>query len=133
MEYAELLRQLPAALIPFAIVFYFYQQLSIRVLQERKELAEAIKAERKEWLEERKIMLERQFSLDERMVTELSNTRGENHAGRGRLTEFILKVDGFITRAEAFFARIEKVLTFVENYFGGRADQSRRPRGNQNE
>jgi len=113
VEYLEFIRQLPVVMIPFAILAWFHYQSNLKWMQERREIAEAILAERKEWLQERRDALERQFGLNERLVTELSNARGENHAMRGRLQEHLLKQDGFMMR-------VEKALSAVERFFEGR-------------
>lgn len=97
MELGEILGGLPTTLVLPALLLWLWNQATLKWMAERKELAEAIAAERKEWLQERRDMLERQFTLDERLVTELAQTRGENHAMRGELTKFILRLEGYFT------------------------------------
>lgn len=119
----EFLQNLPVVMIPFAILAWLYNQNNLRWMQERKELAEAILVERKQVISERDGLMNRLFAMEdrraereERMIAEMTKDRAENHAMRGKLTEFILR---------------------LENYFGGRTDTGtgtgRRSPGGQNE
>lgn len=118
MEFYQFLGGLPAALIPVVLVIYYSNQNTLKWMAERKEIAEAVLAERKEWLAERRDILERQFNLGERLATEMAATRSENHAMRGKLTEFMV-------RLENFMARLEKIMTAIESFFNARTGDTR--------
>lgn len=114
----EIIQNLPVVMIPFAILAFFYYQSNLKWMQERREIAEAILAERKEIVAGRDAMLNRIFESqerrgerDERMATAIERSTAEDHALRGRLQEHMLK-------EESFRIRSERVYLMLERHFG---------------
>ena len=77
-------------------------------MSERRELALAILNERKEWLAERRDVLERQFSIQERTVTEIANTKSENHALRNVLQELTMRIESMGLHIQALTHALTK-------------------------
>lgn len=73
-----------------ALCLYFYNQITLKYLDERKEIIAALAAERREWVANLERITNR---YDERLVavTEVAaNVQNQLHALRGKLTEFML-------------------------------------------
>jgi hypothetical protein len=87
LDFTQFLGAIPAALIPVALVLYFSDQNTKSWMTERRETVLAILTERKEWAEERRVILDRQFAMQERTVNEVAGTKAENHALRNALQD----------------------------------------------
>lgn len=87
MDFTQFLGAIPTALIPVALVLYFSDQNTKNWMNERKEIVLAILTERKEWLQERKDTIERQFAMQERTVLEIAGMKAEDHAQRNELQQ----------------------------------------------
>lgn len=105
IDFSQLLGSVPAALIPVALVLYFSDQNTKKWMEERREIVLAILTERKEWLQERKDTIERQFAMQDRTVTEMASTRAENHALRNALQANTTRIEAMDLRIQAFGKR----------------------------
>jgi hypothetical protein len=101
LDFTQFLGAIPAALIPVALVLYFSDQNTKNWMNERKETVLAILTERKEWAEERKAILERQFLLQDRTVTEIANAKAENHALRNVIQENTSRLESLSLHIQA--------------------------------
>lgn len=77
-------------------------------MSERREITLAILNERKEWLTERQLVLDRQFSMQERTITEIAGTKveiasfkAEDHAVRNVLQQLTSKIDAMSLHIQA--------------------------------
>jgi hypothetical protein len=72
------------------VVMWFYNKLVIDFLTERKEMIEAIRLERKEWLATSERYLNELFTIGRQNIDALGAMKAETHALRNKLTEFML-------------------------------------------
>lgn len=98
MDFLEGLGAIPAALIPAAIIFYFQNLNNIRWMEERKQIAEAVLAERKERNAWQESVIERQFAKQDRTTEVMSDIRNEIHATKNNMTVLTLKIDNVLLR-----------------------------------
>lgn len=92
----QILANLPAVLIPIALVVYYTNQNNIRWMQERKEIVTALAEERREWLEWQKSTIERlfaqqetRFAVQERIAILLEGIKNELHATKGEIQKLM--------------------------------------------
>jgi hypothetical protein len=93
LDFTQFLGAIPAALIPVALVLYFSDQNTKSWMTERKELAIAILAERKEFVTTQENLVDR---YDARLVASVeaaSKMAAELHNLRGIITQFILRLE----------------------------------------
>lgn len=110
-----LFQNLPAQLIPLAIFAYVFNLSYIRWMAERREIIEALAAdreeiiaslaadrrelvgsfvaERKEWQTSQAATIERQFNLQDRIATALSELKSESHAFRNKVQEVLTRYE----------------------------------------
>lgn len=101
MDLTAILNSLPAALIPIALVLYFTNENTKKWATEKTEIALAILTERKEWMQERRETIDRQFALQDRLATELSAVKAENMNLRSTAQELINRVEILISQIRA--------------------------------
>lgn len=101
MDFTQFLGQIPAALIPVALVLFFSDQNTKKWMEERRELALAILNERREWLMDRKDTIDRQFTIQEKTVLAIADMRTEDHAQRGVLQQLTNQVEGVKLQMQA--------------------------------
>lgn len=101
MDFSTLLGSLPAALVPVALVLYFSDQNNKKWMQERQEVALAILAERKEWAIERTSILERQFSIQDKTITEITASKAEDHTLRNTVQQLITRIESLTLQITA--------------------------------
>lgn len=91
--------QSPALALALFIWYYSNRDI-LRILQERREMIEALRLERKEWLATlQQVMAD--YRVDSRsLLTASEGVKAEMHALRGKMTELILKVEIVLMRAE---------------------------------
>lgn len=90
--------------LAFGVVcLYFYNLMALRYLEERKEMLQAMAAERKEWNEALKQLNQQSVELLRAAVEAMTNMKNEGHALRGKIQEFI-------TTVEARFVAIDNLL-----------------------
>jgi hypothetical protein len=102
IDLPQLLGALPAALIPVALVLYFSDQNTKTWMAERKETVLAILNERKEWAQERKDILERQFAMQERTVNEIASAKAENHALRNVMQQMVARIESLALLLQSY-------------------------------
>ncbi len=84
-----------------ALCVYFFNNLVLRYLDERKEMIAGIIAERKEWAEEQQRLLNR---YDARMVAAIeaqSNNASQIHALKNVITGLTLKFEAWLSKGTA--------------------------------
>ena len=94
-----LFAQSPA--VALALLIWWYSNRDIlRLLQERRDMIEAIRAERDEWLEAlRQVVAD--YKTDTRLSIEARvSVQAELHALRSKMTELILKVELLLMRVD---------------------------------
>lgn len=98
MEILQLISEQTPAVALAIVIWYFSNRDILRFLQERREMIEALRLERKEWIETiRQVTThyeERMASATEARVAQAS----ELHALKGKITELILKVEALLMR-----------------------------------
>lgn len=93
-----LFSQSPALALALFIWYYSNRDI-LRLLQERRDIIEALRVERKEWLDTLRIMLA-DYRNDSRASLEAKVAiQAELHALRGKMTDLILKVEMLLMRA----------------------------------
>ena len=104
MGIEQILSSLPAVLIPIALVVYYTNQNNIKWMQERKEIIEALAAERDEWNDWQRATTERFFAQQEarfvawervaiRLEAMTETIRTEHHATRSRIQELMSRYE----------------------------------------
>ena len=101
IDFTQFLGAIPAALIPVALVLYFGDQNTKNWMNERRETVLAILTERKEWAQERREILDRQFGMQDRTITEIANAKGENHALRNLLQQLTTRIESLALHIQA--------------------------------
>lgn len=96
MGLEQILPNLPAVLIPIVLVVYYTNQNNAKWMQERKEIIEALAAERKQWDEWQRATIERffaqqeaRFAVQERIAVALEGLKTELHNTRNRIQELL--------------------------------------------
>ena len=90
MELIELIsEQTPAVALCIVILFY-YNRDSLRYLEERREMIETLRNERREWIEATRVLNQQYNDLLRTSVEAMSKMAAEMHALRGKLTEWML-------------------------------------------
>lgn len=87
-----------------ALCVFFYNQLTIKYLDERKEWLVGLQAERREWSDSLDKLIDR---YDTRLVENVSSLRdaaAQDHALRGRLQEFMTNLDNRLRSIENLLA-----------------------------
>lgn len=72
------------------VIMWFYNKLVLDFLAERKEMIDALRTERKEWIMKSDLYLNQLFEINRQSVEGLSLVRSEMHALKGRVTELLL-------------------------------------------
>jgi hypothetical protein len=72
-------------------VMWFYNKLVIDFLSERKEMIEALRAERKEWLTQSSVYLGQLFETHRSNAQALTEVRGEMHNLRNKIHELLIE------------------------------------------
>jgi hypothetical protein len=75
------------------VCLYLYNLMALKYLEERKEMIQALTGERKEWTDTLKLLNQQYVDLLKLAVEAMTVSKGENHALRGKLTEFMLSLD----------------------------------------
>ena len=73
------------------VVMWFYNKLVIDFLSERKEMIEALRTERKEWLAQADRYLVQLFEVNRIGAQSLTEVRSEIHQLRNRLQELLVE------------------------------------------
>ena len=73
------------------VIMWFYNKLVIDFLSERKEMIEALRTERKEWLAQNDRYLLQLFDTSSKNVEALQTVRNEVHSLRSTITEVMLR------------------------------------------
>ena len=73
-----------------ALIAYFYNTTTVKYLDERKEMIEAMAVERREWTTELQRLSDRYDARLIQAVEAIANINNQMHALRGKLTEFML-------------------------------------------
>ena len=79
-----------------AVIAYFNNIMTLKYLDERKEMIEAMAVERREWTAELQRLADRYDTRLEQAVEVIADMKSQMHALRGKLTEFMLtgKISG---------------------------------------
>jgi len=79
-----------------AVIAYFNNIMTLKYLDERKEMIEAMAVERREWTAELQRLADRYDTRLEQAVEAIADMKSQMHALRGKLTEFMLtgKISG---------------------------------------
>lgn len=79
-----------------AVIAYFNNIMTLKYLDERKEMIEAMAAERREWTTELQRLTDRYDARLAAVIEAVADMKIQLHALRGKLTEFMLtgKVSG---------------------------------------
>lgn len=100
MDFTQIASNLPAVLIPIALIVYYTNQNNIKWMADRTELLKAIMAERKEWVDWQAATIERQFdqqerrlAIQERVAIVLESLKAEMHATRGKIQEVLSRYE----------------------------------------
>jgi hypothetical protein len=80
---------------------YFTDQNTKKWAQEKTDIALAILTERKDWAQERRETIDRQFALQDRLSTELSGIKAENQGLRTTVQELINRVELLVSQIRA--------------------------------
>lgn len=90
MELLQLIsEQTPAVALAITIWFFSNREI-LRLLQERREIIEALRLERKEWNEALRLITERYDTRQREAIESKMNMASEMHALRSKLTEWML-------------------------------------------
>ncbi len=91
MDIVELLSEKTVSVALAIVVMYFYNKLVIDFLQERKEMIEALRTERREWLASSTKYLETLFEVSRTSTEAIALLRSEMHSLKSRITELMLQ------------------------------------------
>lgn len=73
-----------------AVIAYFNNVMTLKYLDERKEMIEAQAAERREWTTDLQRLSDRYDTRLAQAIEAISDMKSQMHALRGKLTEFML-------------------------------------------
>lgn len=101
MELLQLISGQTPAVALAIVIWYFSNRDILRFLQERREMIEALRLERQEWLTAmRQITTQYEERTQAATETRVANT-AELHALKSRMTELILKVEALLMIAKS--------------------------------
>lgn len=78
------------------IIMYFFNQFVSRVLDERNQWLQSVAADRKETSDKMERLLDRYDSRLVENVTALRDAAAQDHALRGKITEFMVSMDNLM-------------------------------------
>ena len=90
VEIVQLISEQTPAVALAIIVLWFYNRLTLDFLRERKEMLEALRAERKEWMDDERQRNHQLLDAYRAAIEAISSMRAEMHALKGKITEFML-------------------------------------------
>lgn len=93
MEIWQVLGNLSPGVAVGVLCLYFYNQLTLKYLDERKEMLQQMVAERKEWNEALEKLLDRYDTRLQAAVDMAAKMGAEMHALRGRVQEFLTTLE----------------------------------------
>jgi len=91
MELTKLLSEQTVSVSLAIAVLWFYNKLVVDYLDERKQILEILRLERKEWLEKEQNFLDKLFKLNAESTAAIIDNKAEIQALRGKINEFMLK------------------------------------------
>jgi hypothetical protein len=75
------------------VCLFFYNQLTLKYLEERREMLQTLATERKEWNDALQRMIDRYDARSQATIVAMEKMAAEMHALRGRLQEFMSNVE----------------------------------------
>ena len=96
LELLQLISEQTPAVALAITIWFFSNRDTLRFLQERREMIEALRLERKEWNEELRLITER-YDARQREATESKMLiQAEMHSLKGQITALILKIEAWL-------------------------------------
>jgi hypothetical protein len=83
------------------LCLYLYNTMALRYLEERKEMLQNMMVERKEWNESLRLLNTEYRDLQRLVIEAMTSTRGEMHALRNKLTEFMVSIENQLRGLDA--------------------------------
>lgn len=93
MDILTLITEQTAPIALAVVVMYYYNRLVVDVLKERKDMVEAIRAERKEWIETNNGNLQQMFLLIRTNSDSLNLISSNVHSLKNEITKYMLNRD----------------------------------------
>lgn len=98
LELLQLISEQTPAVALAITIWFFSNRDTLRFLQERREMIEALRLERKEWNDELRLITDR-YDMRQREATESKMLiQAEMHTLKGQITTLILKVEAWMAR-----------------------------------
>lgn len=93
MEIWQAIGNLSPGVAVGVLCLYFYNQVTIKYLDERKEMLQNQAIERKEWNEALRQLNQQHYDLQRLAIESMTKMGAEMHALRNKLTEIMASID----------------------------------------